>query len=234
MKALPTWAETIGVFDTETTGVDVDRARIVTATVALINLHGDVIERNDWILNPEIEIPAAASAVHGISTEVAQRTGMQTATGLAQILAVIRDIFDRGYAITAFNAPYDFTILNNESLRNDLPPLLSPRPILDPLIIDRQLDRYRRGKRTLTATLEHFGVEIGQAHDAGEDAIASGRLMQKIALQFAEQLPADIDELHDAQVLWARNQASSFQEWMRRKDPDFTADGGWPLRANDQ
>jgi DNA polymerase-3 subunit epsilon len=230
MNIVPAWAESIGVFDTETTGVEVTSARIVTATVALLDAQGNVVERNDWVLNPEIDIPAAASAVHGISTEVAQRTGMKSDIGVSQIIDALRDLFDRGFAVTAFNAPYDFSVLKYEALRNNLVSLDAPRPVLDPLVIDRKLDRYRRGKRTLTATLEHFGVPIAQAHDAGEDAIATGRLMQKMASQFEGQLPNEIESLHDAQISWAKEQAESFQEWMRRKDPSFVADGAWPIR----
>jgi DNA polymerase-3 subunit epsilon len=54
--------------------------------------------------------------------------------------------------------------------------------------------------------------------------------MQKMASQFEGQLPNEIDSLHDAQISWAKEQAESFQEWMRRKDPSFVADGAWPIR----
>ena len=103
--------------------------------------------------------------------------------------------------------------------------------MLDPLIIDKQFDRFRKGKRTLVAVAAHYGVEIGNAHDAGEDAIASGKVMQHLARKYAEKLPGDIDEIHAAQTGWARAQAESFQEYMRRvRDPNFVAEGDWPVR----
>lgn len=231
MTEVPDWAQSIAVFDTETTGVDTNQARIVTATVALLDEHGAVIERHDWIIDPQIEIPDAASAVHGITTEVARETGMRPEIGIVQLRDALQAMFERGFAVAAFNAPYDFSILRAEEARYSLAPLEGPRPIIDPLIIDRQLDRFRKGKRTLTATLEHYGVAIGQAHDAGEDAIATGRLAQRLAVKFASELAVSAEELHDVQVLWARQQAERFQDWMRsNRDPSFVADGSWPVR----
>lgn len=232
MNSLPQWAGTIAVFDTETTGVDTDTARIVTATVALLDAHGAVLERHDWLIDPKVEIPAVASAVHGITTERAQADGISPDVGVAQIISALGAMLERGFPIVAFNAPYDFTILAREAKRYGLPPLEKPEPILDPLILDRQFDRYRRGKRTLTATITHYGVTIGQAHDAGEDAIAAGRLLQQLASKYSSQLSEDLLTVHAEQVRWAREQAASFQEWMRsNRDPEFVANGDWPIRS---
>src|SRR5699024_10583423 len=101
----------------------------------------------------------------------------------------------------------------------------------DPLVIDRQVDRYRKGKRTLIAACDTYGVTLGQAHDAGEDAIAAGRVAQTIAERYANRLPDTLEELHSQQVEWARAQAENFQEFMRKKrDPSFIADGRWPIQ----
>lgn len=231
MNQLPDWAHNIAVFDTETTGVATDTARIVTATVALLDANGSVSERHDWVIDPLIEIPAAAAAVHGISTEVARATGMQPHVGVHQIISKLQELFDRGFPVVAFNASYDFSLLRSEAIRHQLEPLTNPTPVLDPMVLDKQFDRYRKGKRTLTATIEHYGVSIGQAHDAGEDAIAAGRLLQKIAVKYASLLPADLETIHDAQIGWCRQQNEQFQEWMRKNGkPEFVADGSWPVR----
>lgn len=233
MSELPDWASTLAVFDTETTGVDTSTARIVTATVALLNGSGEVTERHDWIIDPQIEIPAAASAVHGITTEVAQATGMKPEIGIQQIVQVLQQMFDRGYPVVAYNAPYDFSILFAEAQRYHIPPLGNPQPVLDPLVMDKQVDRYRRGKRTLTATIEHYGVTMGQAHDSGEDAIAAGRLLQQIARRFSSSLPSSLEELHLSQVNWAKQQSESFAQWMRQNGKsDFVSDGSWPIRTD--
>ena len=69
---MTTWADRLGVFDLETTGVDVEMARIVTACIAVLDADGAVVQRWDWLADPGVEIPEAASAVHGITTERAR------------------------------------------------------------------------------------------------------------------------------------------------------------------
>ena len=49
----------LGVFDLETTGVDVDTSRIVSACIAVIDDDGEVVDRWDWLADPGIEIPEA-------------------------------------------------------------------------------------------------------------------------------------------------------------------------------
>ncbi|MFC7765319.1 3'-5' exonuclease family protein [Leucobacter soli] len=107
----------------------------------------------------------------------------------------------------------------------------APLPVIDPLVIDKQVDRFRKGKRTLDVVTQHYGVALDTAHDAGEDAIAAGRVAQAIARRYASVLPGDVQQLHDEQVSWAAAQAANFQEYMRRvRDPQFVAEGAWPLR----
>ncbi|GAA1631806.1 exonuclease domain-containing protein [Leucobacter chromiireducens] len=229
---LPLWAANLAVFDTETTGIDISEDRIVSATIALLGPGGEVTERYDWLLDPGIEIPEAAMRVHGITTEIARATGISAAVGVQQIVAQLAEMMERGYPVVAYNAPYDLSLLSAEAARHGVSLPAAIAPVIDPLILDKQFDRYRKGKRTLVAVAAHHGVEIGNAHDAGDDAIASGRVLQAIARKYADVIPDDLDALHTSQVRWAAQQAASFQEYMRRvRDPNFVADGAWPLRA---
>lgn len=230
-NALPLWAENLAVFDTETTGVDTAQARVVSSTIALLNGSGEVTERYDWLIDPGIEIPQAAANVHGITTEVARASGVEASVGVSQIIAQLAQMLDRGVPIVAYNAPFDLSLLRSEATRHGLSWPSEVAPVLDPLIIDKQLDRYRKGKRTLEVVAAHYGVPLGLAHDAGEDAIATGRVMQAIARKYAHVLPEQIMDLHGQQIIWAAAQAANFQEYMRKaRDPNFVAEGGWPLR----
>ena len=221
----------MAVFDLETTGVDVETARIVTAHVGMLDANGHLYERNDWMLDPVVEIPAGASAVHGISTERARAEGAPAAAGVSEIVERLRELLGRGLPVVAYNAPYDFTVLNREALRHGIEPLREPAPVIDPLVIDKAVDRYRKGKRTLVVTAEYYGVPLEDAHDASADAVAAGRVAQAIAARWADQLPETATALHTQQAAWAAEQAASFQEYMRRvKDPGFTASGAWPER----
>lgn len=227
---LPVWAEQIAVFDTETTGVSTQHSRIVTASLAILSGDGTVTERYDWMLNPGIEIPDAAFQVHGVSTEMAKTQGIDAEVGIAQIVEHLTNVFSRGIPLVVYNAPYDLTLLAYEAERYGIAHGAELFPVLDPLVLDKQLDKYRKGKRTLVAVSDHYGVDLSKAHDAGADAIAAGQVLHAIARKYADVLPDDLETLHQNQVTWASEHAQSFETFMRAKrDPNFTADRRWPL-----
>lgn len=229
---LPLWAQQLAVFDTETTGVSPEHSRVVSATVALVGPAGEVIERYDWLLDPGVEIPVGAAEVHGITTEVARANGIDASVGITQIVAQLASMLERGFPLVAYNAPFDLSLMRAEAARHGVAWPAEVSPVLDPLVLDKQVDRFRKGKRTLTAAAEHYGVPLEAAHDAGEDAIAAGRVLQAIATRFTAQLPSELPELHDAQVGWAATQAAGLQEYLRRvKDPATVVDGTWPVRG---
>ncbi|GAB3123010.1 3'-5' exonuclease [Glaciibacter psychrotolerans] len=225
------WSDTLAVFDLETTGIDVETSRIVSATVAILDAAGVVTERTDWLVNPGVEIPMQATAVHKITTEHAVTHGADAASSVAEIVSALRRALEQGIPVVAYNAPYDFTLLNREARRHAVAPLDSPTPVIDPLVIDKAVDRYRKGKRTLEAASAFYEVVLDAAHDSGADAIAAGHVAQAIARVHGGKLPTTAAELHELQVSWSREQAESFQSYMRReRDPSFVADGGWPER----
>lgn len=225
------WHHTLGVFDLETTGIDVTTSRIVSAHVGVIGPDGAILEKLDWLADPGVEIPEQASAVHGITTERARAEGRPAADVVAEIVAAIAELFSRGIAVTIYNAPYDLTLLAHEARRHGIDPLYLPSPIIDPLVLDKVVDRYRKGKRTLEAASLHYGVDLTDAHDAGADAVAAGRVAQALAARYPTELGIDAAELHELQVGWAADQAASFQEYMRRThNPDFTDSGLWPVK----
>ncbi|GAA1508803.1 DNA polymerase-3 subunit epsilon [Agromyces terreus] len=225
------WADTLAVFDLETTGIDVDTCRIVTAHVGVIGIDGEALERREWLVDPGVEIPTAASLIHGVSTERARAEGAAAPTAVAEIIAALTGAAARGLPIVAYNAAYDLTVLAREAERYGLPGLPGPDAVIDPLVIDKAVDRYRRGKRTLSATAEHYGVRLDDAHDAGADAVAAGRVAQAIARAHPQLAAVAVGELHARQIDWCRDQAESYQSWRRRNgEPEFTTSGAWPVR----
>lgn len=225
------WADTLAVFDLETTGIDIDTCRIVTAHVGVIGPGGEVLEQRQWLVDPGVEIPTAATLIHGVTTERARLEGLAAVQGVAEIIDALRDAAGRGLPIVAYNAAYDLSVLHREAERYGHEAFRGPGYVVDPLVIDKAVDRFRRGKRTLTAACEHYGVELLAAHDAGADAIAAGRVAQAIARAFPELAACAVAELHTRQVGWCREQAESYQDWRRRNgEPEFTTSGAWPIR----
>lgn len=157
--------------------------------------------------------------------------GIDAPDGIFEILSTISSFLGAGIPVVAYNAAYDFTILDREAKRYGFDPLEGPRPVIDPLIIDKQVDKYRKGKRTLEAAAAHYGVALEGAHDASVDAIAAGLVAQAIGRKYAAELAMSAQELHDKQVTWAAEQAASYADWRRSQNlPVYPGDGVWPVR----
>lgn len=233
--ALPSWLTRVGVFDLETTGVDVTGDRIVTAHVGVLDRHGREIAARGWLADPGVPIPDGAAAIHGISTERARCNGRPAREVVAEITAALRSLIALGVPLVAYNASFDFSLLAHECRRHGIPPLVEPGPIIDPLVIDKAFDRYRRGKRTLEVVAAHYAVTLDGAHEASADAVAAGRVALALASRF--DLPPSPQELHDRQIGWARSQAESLTEYfisIGRIDADDVVDGAWPVRPGSQ
>jgi DNA polymerase III subunit epsilon len=225
----PSWSKKLAVFDLETTGLDLETSRIVSACVATLGPNGEPEMIREWIVNPGIEIPEQAAAVHGITTEIAIRDGMEPKVAVLEMVELLREL-QESMPLVAFNAPYDFTILHFEALRNGATPLV-PKPVIDPLVLDKQEMKYRSGKRTLGVLCADYGVELLDAHNSTADAIAAGRLAQLQAKKFPN-LDVTAQQLHDSQVIWSDEQSLDFAKYMQSKNrPDFQAVLGWPLKA---
>lgn len=220
----------LATFDLETTGREATQCRIVTASVLVVDPDGTVLGQWEWLADPGIEIPEAAAAIHGVTTEQARRDGAPAARVVSEIIGVIEELFDHGIPVLAFNASYDFTVLASEARRHGMS-CREAQPVLDPYVMHKQVRRRWRGKRTLVALAENYGIELEYAHTSAADAMAAVHLAQYLAREHEElRLPAA--ELHAAQVEWSREQAQSFQEYLRgvKNDPTITIDGAWPLR----
>ena len=234
------------VFDTETTGVDRENDRIVTAYAGLMDRSGNLLGSRSWIIDPGIEIPEGAAAVHGITTERARAEGADPRVAVQQIVDLLEGRIARGTPIVAYNLPYDAVILDRDSRRNgglgfDSTGMLA----IDPYVIDKAVDKWRKGKRTLEVTSAHYGVPLLGAHDAEADAVATGRVAWAVmslipawAARYCEPGSlTTVEELMAEQVKWAREQGTSFQSYLRSDknpkgaDPTAVIDYRWPLPA---
>jgi DNA polymerase-3 subunit epsilon len=230
--------ERLGVFDLETTGLDVTKSRIVTAFVGVLDPSGELIESSAWIADPGIEIPEAAANVHGFTTERARAEGRPAAEVVSEIVERLRELFAEGTPVVAYNASYDFSLLHHDAIRNGVAPLDTPKPIVDPLLIDKQVDTYRKGSRTLQAACDLYGIDLGSAHDSEADSVGAGRVFTALQAKFpsAPEMLLSPDELHDAQIGWAKAQAESFAKWLATKGETSrrVGDGIWPVFRNDE
>ncbi len=232
-SAAPPWpqARLIG-FDLETTGVEPATARIVTA--ALVE-DPDRVEM--WLADPGIEIPESARAVHGITTEYAQANGSPAVEVVTALCAAFAGFRDEGAVVVGHNIVYDLSVLDAEVRRHRPDLTLSELlpAIVDTFVIDRHVDRYRKGKRTLTATAEAWHVALLDAHDAAADARAALDISRAIADSSVEIAGLTGPQIMAAQRDWKRVQAADLQSFLRRKgNAEAVVDGSWPIAVEDR
>lgn len=224
----------VGVFDLETTGVRTELDRIVTAYVGSLDEHGNVTSGREWMIRPDgYVISDGAAAVHGITTEQALAEGRPFAEVLPEILAALVELAELGVPIVAYNASYDFTMLAHEMDRAgiaDPVSIIDGIDIIDPFVLDKQFDKYRRGSRTLTATAPLYDVTLTdeEAHGAQADAIAAGRIALKFITTELAGVQAPV--LRRMQTGWSREQRASLKSYKRSNgEEDFDLDLNWPL-----
>ncbi|WP_084392599.1 exonuclease domain-containing protein [Nocardiopsis listeri] len=220
----------MAAFDIESTGLDVENERIVTAALWRIDPARGTKEVTAWLADPGIEIPAEAAEIHGITTERARVEGRPAAEVVTEIAAAMEAVVAEGLPLVVYNAPYDLTLLDREIARHR-PPLAAPPLVVDPLVLDKRVDTFRRGSRKLVDVCAHYQVPLAQeeAHGAAADALAAARLAWQIAARYPEIAELSVDDLHSSQIKWKAEQAASFQEYLRRRNPDAVVDGAWPL-----
>lgn len=220
-------------FDTETTGVSTARDRIVTA--ALITREGDQVSVRTWLIDPGIPIPERATEVHGITTEHARAHGQQPQVALAEIADAVAAGLRKGIPVVGFNVQYDLSILESELARNGLPTLADRigeiRPVVDPLVLDRHLDKWRKGPRKLIDMCATYGVEVDAAglHAADNDVLATLDLVHAISLRYPTVGEIGLDQLHDQQVAAHHKWATEFRAWLTSKGrTEDLPDPAWP------
>lgn len=169
-------------FDLETTGTNIDTDRIVSFCFVKID-NGTTTEYSANV-NPEMPIPAEATAVHKITNEmVTECATMQAYAPL--IVDFIGDADLAGYNIDAFDVP----ILLNELLRFDVELDMTNRRTIDAFLLECKLM-----PRDLSSVYERYMQRpMTNAHNASSDVFATIDILTQQIVQ--RQLPTDLDEL---------------------------------------
>ncbi|MEE1782274.1 MULTISPECIES: exonuclease domain-containing protein [Streptomycetaceae] len=223
-------------FDTETTGVDVEHDRIVSAALVVQLAPGAPVQTETWLADPGVPIPDGARAVHGITDDHVRAHGRPARAVVAEITRALAAQARAGRPVVVMNAPYDLTLLDRELRRHHGLPLTgglgaAGLVVLDPRVLDKHVDRYRKGRRTLTDLCAHYGVELAGAHDAAADASAALALTRTIGARYPAALGGlTAAELHLRQAIWHAAQARGLQNWFDRSGTPERVDLSWPLR----
>lgn len=173
-------------FDLETTGTNITSDRIVEISLIKVMPDGKEIERTRRI-NPEMPIPAEASAVHHITdADVANEPTFK------QIARSLADLFT-GCDIAGFNSNrFDIPLLDQEFRRAGISFDFSRARL-----IDVQTIFHKKEQRTLVAAYRFYcDKDLTEAHSANADTRATYEVL-KAQLDRYDDLPNDMDALSE-------------------------------------
>jgi DNA polymerase-3 subunit epsilon len=227
---LPWHRGPLASYDCENTGLNTATDRIVTA--ALIRANGDTLR---WISDADgMEVSTDASDIHGYTTDVIRAHGQPAKQVVEEIAAAVAGELAAGAALVVMNAPFDLPMLDAECARHGVPTVADRigrpiAPVIDPLVLDRAADRYRKGRRNLEALAAHYDVPLADAHQADADAKAALGVARAIAEKYEElQVPAGV--VHGWQIKMHARWAANREAFLKRSGRPEPVDGAWPLR----
>lgn len=175
----------LAVFDLETTGIDVERDKIVQ--IAIIRVEPGGTRRTfETLVNPERPIPPEATGVHGIKD-----SDVQDAPTFAQIRREVEEMLTdadlAGYNSVRFDQPLLTHELNRAGSALDF------RGV-------KHLDAMRifhlKEKRDLSAAYKLYcGEELTDAHDALADTTATLEILDAQLAHYPD-LPREVAALH--------------------------------------
>ena len=167
------------ILDTETTGLDVARDRIVS--IGAVRMQGRIAYPHvalDRLVNPGVAIPAASTSVHGITD-----TMVADAPRFADLHADLAG-FLKGCVLVGHNIGFDGALLRAECGRGDLPwqdpPTLDTGHVaaaLFPEMTDLSLD----------AIAERVGVETKGRHTALGDCLVTAEIFARLIAVMADR-----------------------------------------------
>lgn len=217
------------IFDTETTSPEPTEARLVTAFLGLWDTETEKFEQHlEFLINPGVPIPEEASAIHGITDEVASR-GMNPVEALELMFYVFHDWSE--YPHVAYNLPFDATVLNCELERYGYTAFdWTKRQLIDPLVLERHFNKYKKGKKRLMDVAAQRGITLDESrlHAADYDSEITARVVTQQIQEWG--MPTN-----EEQAQYHAEWANSFQSYLRRvkNDATLTISGDWPTRQKE-
>jgi DNA polymerase-3 subunit epsilon len=213
------WQEsTLLAIDTETTGLDPEKDRIVELGACLFEPDDEVKStiKGQWtrfgtLIDPGIPIPQEASEIHGITDELVKGHPCSEEIAANFLCRVVEaDVlvgynwpFDAGMLRAAFGSSWDIAT--------------NGKPILDALVLVRIVGRFwpGKGRHKLDAVARRLKIaRQGRAHRASSDAELAIRILQR----FADKLPEDAHEASEYLARKRVEQDEDFKAWLATQE----------------
>ncbi|MDE5943977.1 MAG: 3'-5' exonuclease [Rikenella sp.] len=174
-------------FDIESTGVDPGKDHIVEISLIKVHPNGDE-EVKTRRINPGVPIPAASTAIHGITDE-----DVKDCPTFAQIGRSLAE-FIQGADLAGYNSnKFDIPILVEEFMRAGIEIDLHGKRFVDVQNIFHKMEQ-----RTLAAAYKFYcGSEIENAHSAEADIRATYEVLKAQLDRYPDALENDVEFLAD-------------------------------------
>jgi DNA polymerase III epsilon subunit-like protein len=91
-----------------------EECQIVSMAWALVSPEGKIMQQEYYMLTQEGEIPAAATKIHGITTEEATKYGYSVAEIVPRLMAALK----RCQKLVAYNIAFDYNVLKSTLIRH--------------------------------------------------------------------------------------------------------------------
>ena len=156
------------VFDTETTGLNIDSDEVIQIACRRIDRDGNELDRFVTLVKTNKGVGDSVK-VHHITDDEINRRGINKIDALTKFLE-----FTRGAVLVGQNVTFDISIMNSELERAGLP--LIKNPFYDTLVISRRFIEGVKNYKLETLT-KHLNLPSVGYHDAMEDVIATSNLM---------------------------------------------------------
>jgi DNA polymerase-3 subunit alpha (Gram-positive type) len=219
------------VLDTETTGLDYTREKMVEfAAVKLVN--GKIKGEFQTLINPEQHIRKSSIAIHGITPEMVKDAPTE-AEAMPKILEFIGDA-----PIVAHNAIFDHSFINEACLRVFGKKFENPR--IDSQMMFKEIapELESHGLEALTT---RFNVELTNHHRAMADAMGLALAYPKLKKLYIQKYDWENKQLDNVDYLFERylrlqNTVTTLQSEMQDLKSVFKLyfeQGGSPLTSQE-
>ncbi|MBW2177985.1 MAG: hypothetical protein JRH03_13745 [Deltaproteobacteria bacterium] len=159
------------VFDTETTGLNPGVDRIISiGAVRIVKLRMLKEERFDALVNPERDIPAETTKIHGIKTDM-----VRFKPGIDKVLPMFHQ-FVTDTILVAHNAAFDMRMLQTCEAQTGIKFI---NPVLDTLLLSDVIHPEHKS-HNLSDIAGRLGVEVLGRHTAIGDATTTAILFLKM------------------------------------------------------
>lgn len=161
--------------DCETTGLDLDKDRIIEVAAVRFNMN-EILAEMETLVDPERDIPAESIKIHNITEEMVKDQPKIRAV-LPELLEFIGD-----YTIVGHGIDFDINMIANAAERAGVPCKIKKNQVIDTLRMARLYGE--SAINSLQHLRKHFNIQPEGAHRAMSDVVVNVDVFRQLAKEY--------------------------------------------------